>query len=860
MGISICETQAYAGKDINLVWTIDEKEEITDQQANPRKKYSKLICQLVNKFGEIGGIDEWIKVFNLFKEEEDAANYPNNIQLPPFRMMETLMKTLSTIHVYLNEDLKKSITPLIKDAILRRLRCISDRELKELDKDDLSRFIIKSQAFLVHYYSQDEVFTMTETAELDLDYRFLTCSFFEKKLRGITRINELAEKIDMYEFHSKNSSPSKTTFGLSKIPKHLSAKFFIEWIFQNKIIELILGDSIHTEIIKRCHEILKFVAKYETIPLSLLERLWNTCEGKHETTLVGLYDIIIEISGYLNNEGIQFLRKKIESIPNELQNEMTLNLIKGFAQNTLPRIDTIQTQNEEDFIDESKYNCINVLWNILLDHNKINVAISEMALNHLVHLLKQPSCQPLRKFYLFKCFENLKTRDSVSQSINLIHSILNGPYFAHREGSQEPLKLILEKLNERFDIIELVVSEFEHFYHQMVEASRKVFSLTDISEDPRMRTYLGKYSYIVNFNNRLIFLAYLTTNQAYELPLSFNQIERLWNLVVLHPIWDEDREYFFNWLSYKHEGQNFSRVNVVSKQLIEEFFKEILCNQNKMDFVDLSQNAFECFFTYFKVLNEMFGALRVEKASKFQILDPAYEGKEILWAMFFSCKNENTTKSIIDLLVDCNFQLGSNLDRKKKEIWENFIFTCLNYLKEGHEKKNEELISKAVLIMMHFFDKFEGKNRLEVAQENQTKQGYNIRVLIVLKPENITRSIIVNNQQTMGYVKELIADKFGFNLDEVEIFARGVVVEKEEDRFPVQNFISNEPFYIQKMQYKKNLDAGYHPKQLIADNAECLDLLFQLLSEDLQGRKFLIINKINSCKYYLGFTNETSSE
>ena len=798
-----------------------------------------MICQLVNKFGEVGGIDQWIKVFTLYREEEDAANYPNNAQLPPFRMMEVLMKTLSNFYGYLNQNVKDNITPSIKDAILRRLRCIPDKEIKELDRDDISRFIIKAHALLVQYYSQDEVFTVIEAAELDLDLRFLTCSYLEKKLRGITRIKELAEKIDMYEYQSKNPNPSETTSNPSQIPKHLSAKVFIEWIFQNKIIELILGDSIHTEIIKRCYVILKFVAKYESIPLSLLELLWNSCEGKHETTLVGLYDIIIGISGFLNDDGVQFLRRKIESIPNELQNEMTLSLIKGFAQNTLPSTNSIQNLNCEN-VDESRYNCLNVLWNLLLDHNRVNVTLSEMALNNLVYLLKQPACQPLRKLYLIRCFERLQKRDSVSQCINLIHSILNGSYYTQKEGAQEPLGMMLQELNERFDLIELTVSEFEYFYHQMVEGSKKVFSLTDLSEDPRTRTYIGKYSFIVNFNNRLVFLAYLLTNQAYDLSLNFNQIERLWDLIVFRPIWEEDREYFYNWLSYKHEGQNFIRRNVISKQLIEEFFKKILCNQTKMDFADLSPNAFECFFTYFKAINEMFGAIRVEKASKFQILDPMFEGKEVLWTMLLNCKNEKTTKSVINLLVECNFQLGSNLERKKKEIWENFTFTCVNYLKEGHQKQSEELISKAVLTMMHFFDKFEGKNRLDSVQEDQTKFGYNIRVIAVLKPDNLTRSIIVNNQQTMGHVKGLIADKFGLNLDETEIFARGVIVENEDDRIPVQNFMSNEPFYVQKVQYKKNQDGGYHPKQLIADNAECLDLLFQLLSGDLQGRFFTI--------------------
>lgn len=838
-GALITTPEEHAGKDINTTWTADEKEDDNDYGTRKSRKYSKIICKLINKFASIGCLDEWMKVFTYHRQDEENSHNPNHLSFLPFRMMEVLLKTLSHIYGYLNKDISENMIVTIKEIILKRLEFIPDRELKELDRDDITKFISKVQSLLVQYYSRDEVISLTETAELDLDLKFLTCSFFEKRLKGIIRIKELAEKIDLYEQDPKIASQSSSP----KLLKHLDSKTFIAWIFKNGIFELILGDSIHTEIIKRTHEILKFIAKYETIPNSLLELIWNACEGKHEATVMGLYDIIVDISGHLGPEGVSFLKTKIEAIPDDQQNEMTLNLIKGFAENTLPRLsDTETAQGNTINIDESRFNCVTTMWHLMLDESKVNIGMSEAALKNMVSILREPACQALKRVYLFRCFEQVRKKDSVSQCINLIHSILNNQYYTRGYDSTNSLGAILEQLDEKFGLMELLVGEFEHFYTTVGELVRKNYS-GDIPEELKDRSLLGKYSYSVNYHNRLIFLTYLVTNQAYELVLTVEQIERLWNLVILNPIWESDREYFFQWLNFRYEGQTYIRpVCVIKKNLMGEFFERILCNHRKLDFVNLSPKGFETFVSHFKALNEQKANFRVDRALKFLVDDLDYEGKETLWTMFLHCRNEKTTKSIINLLVECHLQLGSGLEKKRKQQWEEFTYKCVNLLKEGHDKQDDKLITKAVIILMHFFDKFEGKNRLELVKDDSSKNSYNLRINTILKPEQNMKSVLVNSQQTIGYLKGLIADRFGLLVDEIEISVRGVNIENDEDSNLIINYPVTEPFLVQRAQFTRTQDGGYHPKQLLAENVECIDLLFQLLSEDLQGRFLLYYN------------------
>ncbi len=419
-----------------------------------------MLCQFVNLFGEMGGFEAWIRAFTYINEDH---NDPNNILIPPFKMLKDLIGILLTCNAYLNKDFTAKIMPSVKAAIVRRLKYLNDKEIKDLDRDMINKFIAKSQTLLASYIPKEEIYSLTETAELEIALRFLTCPYLEKRLKGINEIKDLAEKIDLFEQTSTFSRMS------SKSSKHLSAKEFIEWLFKNKVFELILGDSMHIEIIKRTHDILKFVAKYETIPIHLIDLLWNSCEGKHEATLLAMYDLIIQLSNHLNEEGINRLKQKIQSIPDEEQNEMTLNLIKGFAANTLPSYEEIRIERVSKKIDPSKYHCFDVLWRLMLDDNKLATQLSENALHALAGVLKEPNCRLLRVYYIEQCMNNIKNHTSVAQSINLIYSILNNSYSLHRFDSESSLGHVLEILDKQYDMNNLLISEFIAFQQKMIE-------------------------------------------------------------------------------------------------------------------------------------------------------------------------------------------------------------------------------------------------------------------------------------------------------------------------------------------------------------------------------------------------------
>lgn len=80
--------------------------------------------------------------------------------------------------------------------------------------------------------------------------KFLKSPYLEKRVKGISEIRDLIEKLD-----APNAVfPNKT--------KLITKEYMVKWVRDNNILELLLlGDSIHPELVKRCSDIAAFLTK-----------------------------------------------------------------------------------------------------------------------------------------------------------------------------------------------------------------------------------------------------------------------------------------------------------------------------------------------------------------------------------------------------------------------------------------------------------------------------------------------------------------------------------------------------------------------------------------------------------------------
>jgi ubiquitin carboxyl-terminal hydrolase 9/24 len=67
-----------------------------------------------------------------------------------------------------------------------------------------------------------------------------------------------------------------------------------DWMVENKVLEVCLGENSHVEIIKRTAPLIKFMIKYGNgaFDASSVDLIWKAQLGKHEDIVRNVYNLI----------------------------------------------------------------------------------------------------------------------------------------------------------------------------------------------------------------------------------------------------------------------------------------------------------------------------------------------------------------------------------------------------------------------------------------------------------------------------------------------------------------------------------------------------------------------------------------
>jgi hypothetical protein len=181
---------------------------------------------------------------------------------------------------------------------------LDDKDVKALNKDEVSRVLRALKEFLVIGMTPPEAAKEIETAQLGLSLRFLKSNNLEKRLKGLNDIRVMVESV-LSSARLANLKARKTgqpapadnmwrggideedeedQYGFvnnqkKKVPpsQFMTTGTMREWLVANKFIEAVLGENAHTEIVKRSGPILKFLIKYGqgAFDASSVEIVWK---------------------------------------------------------------------------------------------------------------------------------------------------------------------------------------------------------------------------------------------------------------------------------------------------------------------------------------------------------------------------------------------------------------------------------------------------------------------------------------------------------------------------------------------------------------------------------------------------------
>lgn len=257
-----------------------------------------LLFNFFNTFCQNGGLSAVMNIIRLGKAVSNGKNQVNSGQLS-LESIACLVSPFSGLKAIANEKVINDLVLAGENLFFENFQGLTDKELKDLNKEDLSNALKKMRRFLKLYYNEDDVSKVIEKNEMVLSVKLLQSPYLEKQLNGLGDIKKLIDRIEMNTMG--NNSYLYQIEPMQKL-RWLNSDFLGKWILENRILEIILNENAHAELVKRTAPILVFLAKKNLVKAEIIELLWKSQQGKHEDIVRVVYDIIKDLVKFLNIE------------------------------------------------------------------------------------------------------------------------------------------------------------------------------------------------------------------------------------------------------------------------------------------------------------------------------------------------------------------------------------------------------------------------------------------------------------------------------------------------------------------------------------------------------------------------------
>ena len=220
---------------------------------------------------------------------------------------------------------------------------MSDSHMKDVNLEEL-KLLIKLLSLFAG--SPEERFKLQELHELEIAKRFLTCPYFEKRIKGMKEFKLIQEKVLNRATRPPNDNNRPVRY---EVAKHLDMASFSAWIIKNKVIDFIFEENPHQELIKRSYSILSLMAQdAQTFPEEMVTLIWSCCSPeKHEDIVRATYELITELAMCLPAERLEGLFKRVRSIGLQSIDDKAVLFLRDYTINTIENLKQVKRREAQ---------------------------------------------------------------------------------------------------------------------------------------------------------------------------------------------------------------------------------------------------------------------------------------------------------------------------------------------------------------------------------------------------------------------------------------------------------------------------------------------------------------------------------
>lgn len=677
---------------------------------------SSYLVKSVNYFGCIGGFDAIIKVF-----DKCTCSFESAVYLLAF--------VLSGIDIYVEGFITNYAGRLV-NSFFERVHQMKNSDVKNADRDTFTAAIANLDRLLTATstidFPDDKRAEIKEKITLEIYYKLLASPFLGKKVFGLNQVCELIEAMNRGRF-------SRQHF------RFLSPQFLVKWIQEKDLLQILLGQDIHQEILKRTPDILKFLASSNSLSPKNMVTLWESSVAQHESIVRSVYNTIANLSQELSLELLDVLYELIQTLKSEQYADFTIEFILEFSKHA---ICSHSASLEDKLLPSRSCYGLDIFWQLMQDTYPISEDLSWLAAEALVTLLGMPECESLRLPYLTMAISNLKEGVSSAPSMDLVISIIRTYSMVGEVDSSDDdgptgsvaasrVSNLCEQLEFQYSLLDLVHKDSQRYMSLALDARPS----SSLNSDLLVVT--GKRSHKSNLVSRLSFVQYLVSNSTLEITPEY--FHKLWDVFMTQAVFASDRTLFNVWLTRIRE----SNCNGLSSQLAHYIFKEYLCNSQRFDLSSLTQDGYLCFQSFFVDVNCSMGSIaKVGETQRIVSFSVKFIGIESLWEIIQK-SSENIFKSAMDFLLSLYLDVDTSLDRLP--VWQDFVSHCLMLLRGSCFTRDTNLH-----VFLEFLSRLEKMAHLPsscIPRSSRTRNG-SIRLNLMLVDEpnysTVVESLTIN--------------------------------------------------------------------------------------------------------------------
>lgn len=314
--------------------------------------------------------------------------------------------TINTIETY--------FMPII-DLVLSFLDNLTDDELKkeakiEAKNDALSTIIKAIKGLASRIPSRQETAKNLEIFRLKMILRWLQISSFNGKMNALNEVNKVISNMN-YPVHRQPS----TSGVVQEEDDWLTAHRFAQWIKENRVLQIVLRDSLHQpQYVEKLEKIIRFIIKERALSLEDLDDIWQAQHGKHEAIVKNVHDLLAKLAWDFSPEQLDHLFGRFQQSWREAtkkQREKLLELIRRLA--------------EDDKDGVMAHKVLSLLWSLARNQD-VPTEIMDQALSAHVKILDYSCSQDRdnqKRVWLDQCVQELKHDKWVLPALKQIREI-----------------------------------------------------------------------------------------------------------------------------------------------------------------------------------------------------------------------------------------------------------------------------------------------------------------------------------------------------------------------------------------------------------------------------------------------------